>query len=169
MNPEEGHFRPLWVILGARGLIEDTFLFEGRWCIPLPPRCAPVYNLQQDVKFSLEIFLLTVLLQKIELVSLPAMESPLLNFSLAHTRFTARLQMAPALLLTFLSASSTSDGSSDAGRRMVHFKSISCYWDKLRHCKGIRHCMLSWWIHPRTKIRRTRLTKIRLGDENFPD
>ena len=38
-----GHFRPLLDIFGAKGLFKDTFLFEGRGCIPLlpPPRCAP--------------------------------------------------------------------------------------------------------------------------------
>ena len=38
-----GHFRPLLDIFGAKGLFKDTFLFEGRVCIPPPPppRCAP--------------------------------------------------------------------------------------------------------------------------------
>ena len=38
-----GHFRPLWGIFGANGQFKDTFLFEGRGCIPLlpPSRCAP--------------------------------------------------------------------------------------------------------------------------------
>ena len=30
-----GHFRPLLDIFGAKGLLKDTFLFEGRGCIPL--------------------------------------------------------------------------------------------------------------------------------------
>ena len=29
-----GHFRPLLDIFGAKGLFKDTFLFEGRGCIP---------------------------------------------------------------------------------------------------------------------------------------
>ena len=39
-----GQFRPLLYIFGAKGLFKDTFLFEGRGCIPLlpPSRCAPV-------------------------------------------------------------------------------------------------------------------------------
>ena len=32
-----GHFRPLLDIFGAKGLFKDTFLFEGRGCIPPPP------------------------------------------------------------------------------------------------------------------------------------
>ena len=35
------HFRPLLGISRANGLFKDTFLFEGRGCIPLPPRYAP--------------------------------------------------------------------------------------------------------------------------------
>ena len=38
-----GHFRPLWGFFGANGLLKDTFLFEGRGCIPPPPpRYAPL-------------------------------------------------------------------------------------------------------------------------------
>ena len=37
-----GHFRPLLDIFGAKGLFKDTFLFEGRGCIPpLPPYMRP--------------------------------------------------------------------------------------------------------------------------------
>ena len=36
MCPEAGHFRPLLDIFGAKGLFKDTFLFEGRGCIPSP-------------------------------------------------------------------------------------------------------------------------------------
>jgi len=36
-----GHFGPLLDIFGAKDLFKDTFLFESRGCIPLPPRCAP--------------------------------------------------------------------------------------------------------------------------------
>ena len=32
-----GHFRPSLDIVGAKGLFKDTFLFEGRGCIPPPP------------------------------------------------------------------------------------------------------------------------------------
>ena len=39
MKPGAGHFRALWGILGAKGLFECTFLFEGRVCIV--PRDAP--------------------------------------------------------------------------------------------------------------------------------
>ena len=31
------HFRPLLGIFGENGLFKDTFLFEGRGCIPPPP------------------------------------------------------------------------------------------------------------------------------------
>ena len=37
-----GHFRPLLDIFRAKGLLKDTFLFEGRGCIPLPPLDAPL-------------------------------------------------------------------------------------------------------------------------------
>ena len=36
-----GRFRPLSDIFGAKGLLKDTFLFEGRDASPLPPRCFP--------------------------------------------------------------------------------------------------------------------------------
>ena len=37
-----GRLRPLQVIFRANVLFKETFLFEGRGCIPsLPPRCAP--------------------------------------------------------------------------------------------------------------------------------
>ena len=37
-----GHFRPLLDIFGAKGLFKDTFLFEGRGCIPiLASQCLP--------------------------------------------------------------------------------------------------------------------------------
>ena len=36
-----GHFRPLLYFFWAKGHFKDTFLFEGRGCIPPPPRCAP--------------------------------------------------------------------------------------------------------------------------------
>ena len=31
-----GHFRPLWGVFEAKGLLKDTFLFEGSECIPHP-------------------------------------------------------------------------------------------------------------------------------------
>ena len=50
-----GHFRPLLGIFGANGLFKDTFLFEGRVCIP-PPRCAPekanIYFIFMKIKTS---------------------------------------------------------------------------------------------------------------------
>ena len=39
-----GYFRPLLDAFGAKGLFKDTFLFEGRGCIPLPSKCAPALN-----------------------------------------------------------------------------------------------------------------------------
>ena len=44
MSHEEGHFSPLLGIFGAKGLFIDTFRFEGRGCIPLPPLDAPLVS-----------------------------------------------------------------------------------------------------------------------------
>ena len=47
-----GHFRPLSYIFGAKVLFKDTFVFEGRGCIPPPPLDAPLprHNNHTDVK-----------------------------------------------------------------------------------------------------------------------
>ena len=57
-----GHLRPLLGIFGANGLFKDTFLCEGRECIPLSPLDARLTFANLSLRSSFALFDLIILI-----------------------------------------------------------------------------------------------------------